>query len=100
MKAILRWEAPGPAGGASKTGERRGESQWDDVADALRHEGEWAVLFEGGRQAANNVRNMVNRASVMCFSPSGEFEACTRQKVKGFNGIITVYARYIGGDDA
>lgn len=100
MKTILRWEDPPPAGGPSKTGDERGVSQWSDVAMALmRHPGRSAVLYEGKRQTANNLRNMVTRGVVNCFGPAGDFDAVTRQKVPGDNSIVTVYARYVGSDD-
>lgn len=101
MKAILRWEDPPPARGASKPGVPRGGSQWADAAEALRHEAPaWAVLFEGGRSSANSIRGLITHGRLHCFTPAGAFEAVTRER-PGADGqvVVTVYARYVGGHD-
>jgi hypothetical protein len=100
MKAILRWEEPPPARGPSRSGVPRGESQWADAADALRHESPaWAVLFEGSRSAANSIRGLITHGRLHCFTPTGDFEAVTRENGTGGHPIVTVYARYVGSGD-
>lgn len=102
MKVILRWEEPrGQENGGSRAGEGGG-SCWDDVVEALKHEAPtWAVVYEGRRSTAHSIRGLINNARIACFRPVGTFESVSRQKVRGDNSVIVVYARYVGqeGDE-
>lgn len=88
---ILRWEDPPNPKGAAKGG---GKSRWEALAaDLVDESGRWAVVFEGGRNHAGAFASMIKYGKVLCFAPTGSFEAVCRTH----NGVMTVYARHVGG---
>lgn len=52
----------------------------------------WFVVSEGSQMSGTSIAGRINRATIKCFEPRGDFEACTRI----IGGVTTVYARYVG----
>ncbi len=93
---VIRWADPPASRNVGNRGGRPADSVWNDVAETLRAErGRWAVLYEGGRPGARSVRDFVAEGRRICFRPAGDFEACMRS----WDGVHTVYARYLGDGD-
>lgn len=93
--AVLKWEDPPHSRKANNSGGRRPDSAWNGVAEQLSAErGRWAVVFRGTRREALTVRCIVTEGRRVCFRPIGDFEAC----VRSWDGVHTVYARYMGED--
>lgn len=103
---IIRWEHPPPPAPRGRLGGRRASesrrnpstshpgSRYVSVAAELRsRRGEYAVIKEG--QAASGLGSLVSLGRLHCFQPAGDYEGTTRR-----NGLVTVYARYLGDGDA
>lgn len=96
-RRVLRWENP-PASLTGRNGGREAGSQWDHVAKQLIcNPGRSGVVLEGcTRGEATSLMGKINRGSIRCFEPAGEFQAVTRGTVKtGY----AVYAWHVGGDE-
>lgn len=92
---VIKWEDPPHSRNVGNKGGRPADSMWNGVAEQLRGErGRWAVVFEGGRRHAMSIRGFITEGRRICFRPHGDFEAC----VRSWNGVHTVYARYMGED--
>lgn len=88
--SVVRWEDPPPHGNA-----RRDRGGWGIVAEALKaRPGEWAVIGEGVKHGtAGALVTRITRGQRAWWSPAGAFEARGRA---GTDGLVTVYARYVG----
>ena len=90
--SVIRWEAPPPARG---TGHHVTFSRYRAVAEQLRaRRGEWAVVQEK-QGPGNGLATHIRMGQMACFTPAGDFDACTRQ----INGVATTYACYVGDDE-
>lgn len=91
---IIRWEDPPRARGK---GEHAAFSRYAGVANEMRSRpGEWAVIQERPGPTGSGLATHIRMGQMYCFTPAGDFDACTRQ----VNGIATVYARYVGDGEA
>lgn len=89
---VERWENP-PDLIERRTRRGIGHSRYTRVAaELVANTGRWAVIFEGTGPQASNVVHAVRMGRVLCFSPSGDFDACTRM----VGDRAVVYARYVG----
>jgi hypothetical protein len=90
MPQVIRWEEPPPAKRYATTGV--GHSSYAPLADELRgRPDQWALVMDKpGRDTG--LANHIRMGQMLCFSPAGDFDACSRQ----IDGRTLVYARYLG----
>ncbi len=92
QQTVIRWEEPR----ASKRGpgDGRGRSRrYAAIADQLRqHPGRWAVVAEAASPGTSALASHIKMGALQAFAPGGDFDAVSRK----VNGLIAVYARYLG----
>lgn len=94
MSLVVRWEAPPASDSAPRRWVTR-TSKLAPLADELRERpGEWALVFVGASGKASAMATHISRGQLVAFTPTGDFEACTRQR----DGVARTYARYVGDD--
>lgn len=91
MSGVIRWEEPPPPRNGQRSDSER--TPWAVIAQELKGEpGRWAVVHEGGPNPKLATR--IETGLSPWFRPAGTFEATQRQ----VGPVVTIYARYVGGD--
>jgi hypothetical protein len=94
MTGVLRWEVPPPPSRAGRRPPSDGWSRFASVAAELRsRQGEWGVVFEGAQGSASAMASHIRLGQQICFTPSGDFDACARRLG---DGLYATYAVYVG----
>lgn len=88
---LLRQEDPPPRTGRSYT------RPWARIAKDLRekHPGEWWVVMEDGGLTTSSMTQAI-RTGASHWRPRGAYLA----EARTVNGIVTLYAKYVGGPRA
>lgn len=70
---------------------------YDEAAAELRdNPGMWGVIYEGPANRASGMVAHILSGAISCFRPAGSFRATSRMR----QGVRTVFACYVGGEDA
>lgn len=87
-KPLVRWEDPGESYRRQYDGKHR------EIAKALRQRpGEWAVVLEtANNSSGRSMVVLIKRGRMPAYLPAGAFESKSRAR----DGVVLVYARYVG----